>query len=133
MARGDPPEPQIYHLRAVLRGISPLIWRRLLKHDPLFQALRAIELCEIPIERTKRKVPRPTSSFQDQRIRKADRRSLPELLKRRCHYIGVLKSERLMIKQHINRTSDLFGGTLIHRIEHPSRLRQHEVRHPRSA
>jgi hypothetical protein len=30
MAHGDPPVPHIYQLRAVLRGISPLIWRRLL-------------------------------------------------------------------------------------------------------
>ncbi|MEO7206597.1 MAG: plasmid pRiA4b ORF-3 family protein [Steroidobacteraceae bacterium] len=30
MAHGDPPVTHIYQLRAVLRGISPLIWRRLL-------------------------------------------------------------------------------------------------------
>jgi Plasmid pRiA4b ORF-3-like protein len=30
MAEGDRHEPQIYQLRVVLHGISPLIWRRLL-------------------------------------------------------------------------------------------------------
>ena len=30
MAETDRIEPQIYQLRVVLRGISPLIWRRLL-------------------------------------------------------------------------------------------------------
>jgi hypothetical protein len=30
MGETDHPEAQIYQLRAVLRGISPLIWRRLL-------------------------------------------------------------------------------------------------------
>jgi len=30
MAERDPQEPRIYQLRAVLRGVSPLIWRRLL-------------------------------------------------------------------------------------------------------
>jgi len=30
MTDGDPLEPRIYQLRAVLRGISPMIWRRLL-------------------------------------------------------------------------------------------------------
>ena len=30
MAETDRHEPQIYQLRAVLRGISPLVWRRLL-------------------------------------------------------------------------------------------------------
>jgi hypothetical protein len=30
MAETDRHEPQIYQFRAVLRGISPLVWRRLL-------------------------------------------------------------------------------------------------------
>ena len=33
MVESDRPEAQIYQLRAVLRGISPLIWRRLLLHN----------------------------------------------------------------------------------------------------
>jgi len=33
MAEADHPEAQIYQLRAVVRGISPMIWRRLLVRD----------------------------------------------------------------------------------------------------
>ena len=33
MAEADRPEAQIYQLRAVIRGISPMIWRRLLVRD----------------------------------------------------------------------------------------------------
>jgi len=38
----EPPEPSIYQLRAVLLGISPIIWRRLLvRGDSTIAALRA--------------------------------------------------------------------------------------------
>jgi hypothetical protein len=33
MAGTDHPEAQIYQLRVVMRGISPMIWRRLLVRD----------------------------------------------------------------------------------------------------
>ena len=33
MAEADRAEAQIYQLRAVIRGISPMIWRRLLVRD----------------------------------------------------------------------------------------------------
>jgi hypothetical protein len=33
MAEANRPEAQIYQLRAVIRGISPMIWRRLLVRD----------------------------------------------------------------------------------------------------
>jgi hypothetical protein len=33
MTESDPHKPQIYQLRVMLRGISPLIWRRLLVHS----------------------------------------------------------------------------------------------------
>jgi Plasmid pRiA4b ORF-3-like protein len=33
MAEADRAEAQIYQLRAVIRGISPMIWRRLLVCD----------------------------------------------------------------------------------------------------
>ncbi|TLY95696.1 MAG: hypothetical protein E6K38_07340 [Gammaproteobacteria bacterium] len=56
-------------------------------------------------------------NLEHETIGEAKRGPLPELLKRRCHNVGILKGQVLMIEQRVERGSDLLSSAAIDRID----------------
>ncbi len=72
-------------------------------------------------------------NLEHETIGEAKRGPLPELLKRRCHNVGILKGQVLMIEQRVERGSDLLSSAAIDRIEYPRSFRQRQMRSPGTA
>src|SRR6185437_307312 len=68
--------------------------------------------------------------FQDEAVGKAESWALSEILDRRSYHIGVLYGQALVVEEHFGRRGDLLYRPGMHRIEHPSRFRQDQVRYP---
>ena len=61
-------------------------------------------------------------------IRKPQRWPRTETLQSRRNDIAVLQGEIGVHQQHVDGGRDALGATVVHRIEHPDRFHEHQVR-----
>ena len=63
-------------------------------------------------------MPRFTGNLEYQTVRKAKRRTLPEVPERRAHEVGILQRQVFVIEQHVDGGCDLPGGAFMDGIQH---------------
>ena len=98
----------------------------------LSEPLRPLESTQSPIEGTEWQVSGLARHFEHQAVGKPERRPNAKLLDGPRNDLGILYREVLMIEQHLDRGRELRRCALVHRIQHPKRLGQDQVRYPRA-
>ena len=85
----------------------------------ILQWAHAIDLREASIERPERHMPRLSRDFDDEAVRKTERRPVAKEFQRCCDDVGVLNHQALMVEQHVDCCRNLLRAALEDSIEHP--------------
>jgi hypothetical protein len=80
---------------------------------------------QISVECSERNMTSFTGNFDSRTIRETQCGALPDIPECHAYNVSVLNRQVLMIQQHIDRGSNLFGRAFVHCVQHPHRFGQH--------
>src|SRR5262245_51890828 len=88
------------------------------------------ELAQISVERSDRKMPVLSGDLHDEMVREPYRWPLAKALARCQDSVRVLNGHVRVVEEHVHGQGDPLGIELEHRLKHPRRFRQYDVRNP---